>query len=115
MKVHPKRTILIVMVNVFGTTREDNPLKRTPLCSQNRNWTAAPMFVGYLYHWAIIQQCLNVWIFLGHFGCKLAVYALCKKTMVPWSPLNSFSCHNVHVCIFSIDNLKYVFESNFFN
>ena len=44
----------------------------------------------------MIQQYLNVLIFLGHFGCKLAVYALFNKKMVPWSPLDSFSCHNVH-------------------
>ena len=48
MKVPPKRTILIVIVNFFETTGEDNPLKRTPLCSQYRNWTAYPMFGGYL-------------------------------------------------------------------
>ena len=48
MKVPTKRTILIVIVNIFGTTGEDNPLKRTPLCSQYRNWTAPPMFGGYL-------------------------------------------------------------------
>ena len=48
MKVPPKRTILNVIVIFFGTTGEDNPLKRTPLCSQYRNWTAPPMFGGYL-------------------------------------------------------------------
>ncbi|KAH3712836.1 hypothetical protein DPMN_072593 [Dreissena polymorpha] len=42
MKVPPKRTILIVIVKMFGTTGEDNPIKRTPLCSQYRNWTASP-------------------------------------------------------------------------
>ena len=40
----------------------------------------------------MIEQYLNVWIFLGYFGCKLAVYALCNKKWVPWSPLDSFSC-----------------------
>ena len=48
MKVPPKRTILIVIVKKIGTTGEDNPLKLTPLCSQYRNWTAPPMFGGYL-------------------------------------------------------------------
>ncbi|KAH3853076.1 hypothetical protein DPMN_095599 [Dreissena polymorpha] len=48
MKVAPKLTILIVIVKFFGTTGEDKPLKRTPLCSQYRNWTASPMFGGYL-------------------------------------------------------------------
>ncbi|KAH3843969.1 hypothetical protein DPMN_117504 [Dreissena polymorpha] len=63
----------------------------------------------------MIQQYLNVWIFLGHFGCKIAVYALFNKKMVPWSPLDSFSCQNVHNSLFSmIDSLKYVFESSFF-
>jgi len=45
----------------------------------------------------MIQQYLNVWIFLGHFGCKLAVNALCNKKMVPWSPLDSF---RVTMCTF---------------
>ncbi|KAH3849625.1 hypothetical protein DPMN_092028 [Dreissena polymorpha] len=62
MEVPPKRTILIVMVKLFGTMGEDNPLKRTPLCSQYRNWTAAPMFGGYIrpWHYPAVSECLDL-------------------------------------------------------
>ena len=56
MKVPQKRTILIVIVIFFGTTGEDNPLKRTSLCSQYRNWTAPPMLGGYLRPCLVCKQ-----------------------------------------------------------
>ncbi|KAH3872338.1 hypothetical protein DPMN_035553 [Dreissena polymorpha] len=101
--------------NYFLEPRERTTLSNEPLCVRSTETVPPPQCLEVIYARGIIKQCLIVRIILGHFGCKLAVYALCNKTMVPWSPLDSFSCHNVHDCIFSIDSLKYVFESNFFH
>ena len=59
----------------------------------------------------LIQQCLNLGIVFDHFSYKVAISALVSKKMALRSPMDSFPCHHVHNCIFSIDSLKYVFET----
>ncbi|KAH3827696.1 hypothetical protein DPMN_129637 [Dreissena polymorpha] len=63
MKVPPKRSVLIVMVNCFGIRAEDNPLKRTPLCSQYRKLDRRPnvwRLSTPLGHYPAVSECLDL-------------------------------------------------------